>query len=134
MTTDWNRLFKVSVLAAKSWEWHTDYEDILQEALIIAWQNRDTEHDMVRLVRWRLIDRIRSTDDKVQTVPLDVLPEVTYTDDRDPVTQYGLTDREAQIAHLVGGGFRQSETARLLNISGPRVRQVLDNMKETASA
>lgn len=140
-----DRYDMVARQACSLWRDHRDWEDNLQEARLLAWQNRGIKNDrhLVGLVRLRMIDHFRRTTPynkrKKQLRITSVLVgdeglgffDTDHHDHHDPLLDYGnLTGPLRTIAAGLARGDRKQDIADELGVSPARVSQLLPDLRK----
>jgi DNA-directed RNA polymerase specialized sigma24 family protein len=134
--SEWDRLERLSRIAARKWAAHSDHADLLQECRIVAWRNAAApDAHIVRLCSLRCIDCLRSWHgDRRRPVPV-LVPlgdhDAAVTDDLPVSASWGLAD--ARLAHIADGlsvGQRPSDIAATLGVHPSRVSQHIAELRE----
>lgn len=143
--TDWDSVEVVASRACGPFRRAFDHEDLLQEARLVAWQQRDTPQGLaVTIARRRVIDRMRAADGRrperrprIERMPLHGTDEGSRldlawsaVDDVDPVLELGLSGRDAVIAEGLAAGTPRQDIAEDVGVSPGRVTQLVAKLRE----
>lgn len=139
--TDWDRLEGLARQSASQWRKHWLYQDLLQEALLAAWQNEDEpDAHIVRIGRNRVVDAVRVMLGRTGTHKFHGLTGqtgvedwhetlVTYDDSYDAALELGVSGRDALIVEMLAAGARRTDIAEVLDVCPARVSQLVGSLR-----